>query len=61
MKQTLEQFVKEHELAVLAEHEQELLEEFGGADAMDNGFNHRCSRNNCHAKNCAGGCGKKKK
>lgn len=57
MKQELEQFVKEHELAALAENEQELLEEFGGAESS--AFNLICSSNNCHAGNCSSsGCGK---
>lgn len=58
MNSTLEQFVKEHELAVLSEKDQELLGEFGGAsDVTGNNALANCSTNNCKGGNCAAGCG----
>ena len=58
MKRTLEQFAKEHELSVLSEKEQELLDEFGGIDDISgNNALANCSTNNCKGGNCAAGCG----
>jgi hypothetical protein len=58
MNKTLEQFAKEHELTVLAEKDQELLDEFGGGIIPD-GSNmlSNCSTNNCKGGNCAAKCG----
>ena len=58
MNGVLEQFVKEHELTVLSEKEQELLNEYGGiADIKDNNALANCSTNNCKGGNCAAACG----
>lgn len=58
MKNVLEQFAKEHELSVLSEKEQELLDEFGGLeDITGNNALANCSTNNCKGGNCAAGCG----
>lgn len=58
MNNSLEQFVKEHELSVLSEKDQELLGEFGGIERIRriNALGD-CSTNNCNGGNCAAGCG----
>ncbi len=60
MNSTLEKFVKEHELSVLSEKEQELLDEYGGGKngTVVNALGD-CSgtTNNCNSGNCAAGCG----
>lgn len=58
MNKTLEQFAKEHELTVLAEKDQELLDEFGGGIGLSgSNIASNCSTNNCHGGNCAANCG----
>lgn len=60
MNQLLEKFVKEHEVTVLSEKEQELLDEYGGASSNGKPINTlaNCSTNNCNGGNCTSGCGK---
>lgn len=60
MNSTLEKFVKEHELMVLSEKDQELLSEFGGkVDVSGNNVLASCTttNSNCAGGNCISGCG----
>lgn len=60
MNRLLEQFVKEHEVTVLSEKEQELLDEYGGTEGGKNVNtlgNCSTTNQNCSGGNCVAGCG----